>query len=234
MSNELTCWSFEETCPSCDTTHVYSFDDVDDNGFIICKSCGCRMHACSLCDKQDNCINCDEHDTDKSKWHSCEMLEFKQMKLNHALELNAAKQKLFKEYLDRQADIVKAMYDDTVDADTFEHMLWCNDAEVVKKAEPEVEEDKLYVDNVGNTWFRHRGHDFHIYRLAHAGHDDDGYLQFTDKMVLCIEEMSGFYMVPDALCENFGVRSDNAWSYVAKWLLPAADEYIDRMNKEIH
>lgn len=224
-------WQFEETCPSCDETNTYHFSEVDEYGFITCKFCGCRMHACSLCDNHDNCNDCDEHDTNKSRWRSDEMTEY----MHYRLKLSAEKQVVFSQYLNMQSGIIKALYDDEVDTEAFKSLI-CKQLSLdpEKKAEPEFAENKLYVDKVGNTWFRHRGHDFHIYRLAHAGHDDDGYLQFTDRMVLCIEEMSGFHVVPDAWCKNFAVRTSNAWSHVAEHLLPAADEYINKMNKEIH
>ena len=241
MSKHLE-WAFEEMCPFCDMTQLYSFDDVDSKGYVECPHCGHKIHACSICDIAHGTANCggcglkSDGTCAEEKWSSEEMCKYKQVKLyhtlelDHTLELNTTKQKLFKKYLEHQADVIKSLYDDTVDTDTFEHMLWCNEAVVTKKAEPCIE---LNHTDDGDTWFMHKGRRFHIYQLAFAG----GY-SYPDigikKFVLAFENESGVYVLADSICDSFNVYADDAADNVAKWLLPCADEYIDRMNEEIH
>jgi len=61
--------TFEECCPHCDHTIIYSIEDVDTSGYITCKNCGQKYLACSICtcsvDQNGNCKGCPHT---KTKW----------------------------------------------------------------------------------------------------------------------------------------------------------------------
>ena len=52
---------FEEFCPFCDGYTQFNLEDVDRTGFIKCKHCGEKIHACSICAVDmdgENCGKC--------------------------------------------------------------------------------------------------------------------------------------------------------------------------------
>ena len=62
-------FEFEECCPYCEHTIVYSIEDIGSHGFITCKNCGRKHLACNVCtcsvDQNGNCAGCGH---DKTKW----------------------------------------------------------------------------------------------------------------------------------------------------------------------
>lgn len=243
MSNNRS-WCFEETCPECDRAHIYHFSEVDEHGFVTCKYCDHKMHACCLCDNHDRCNDCDIQDASKSNWHSEEMAEY----LRYRLNLAAEKQDVFSQYLKAQGDIIKALYDDDVDAETFMSIL-------NKQLAPELElkpkfvEDTIYIDKAGSAWFRHRGFDFHILKLVRFG-TAEGDMDTGKLTVACEPDvyrqqlntqgkivtglLKSFYLIPDCWCDAFDVTADDAWEHVAKWLLPEINSWIDEKTKTIN
>lgn len=217
------CWIFEETCPSCDESRAYHFRDVDEHGFIVCKYCGCKMHACSLCDNRDSCNDCDEHDASKSRWRSDDMTEY----MRYRLQLSAEKQAVYSQYISAQASIIRALYDDSVDVAMFKttlQLLCCPEKEI----KPEFEDDRIYIDKTGSAWFKHRGYKFHILKLGRLrssdGEEDIG------KLIVSSEYNESFNVIPDCCCDYFDVTDDDdAWLNVQKWLLPGVDDWINSL-----